>query len=525
MIDPETTGGLPAPSTGRHRVVIAGAGVAGLEALLALHELAPDRIELVLLAPTDRFVYRPLLVTEPFGGAGALELGLTEIVEHAHATHLHEALASVDPGSRTIRTSAGRELRYDALVVALGAHPVEAVPGALAFGDKAGAKKLGELLSRMGRRGTKRLAFVVPPVATWSLAAYELALLTAAERRARRLTGVEISLVTHESAPLELFGEPAAALVTAGLAEAGIELHLRSRARRFADRRLELDGEGELDADAVVALPRLTVTELAGLPQTRDGFLRTDAQMHIRGLEAVWAAGDATAFPVKQGGLAAQQAGVAARTIAARAGAHVPFEPLQPVLRAAMITGGPVQYLRAAMHDRDSSEVSEGRALWSPPAKVAGRYLAAYLAPALGRARSSELVDIDDQPEARTSGAGGSPEVLLAAADADARLGDYEGALGWLGLVERLDFVIPPDYLPRRQEWRRELDAAAPRDPAAERIEPGLAGASAAISDLQRRLGWLRELERQGGAEMSEKLTQLGDAIEDLLRRNSPGPR
>jgi sulfide:quinone oxidoreductase len=510
-----------APSPGRHRVVIAGAGVAGLEALLALHELAPDRVELVLLAPSDRFVYRPLLVTEPFGGGGAPELGLSGIVEDTGASHVREALASVDPRARSVRTSGGTDLRYDALLVALGATPVEAVSGALTFGDEDGANGLGALLSRMGRRGTKRLAFVVPPAATWALAAYELALLTAGERAARRLAGVEISLVTHEAAPLELLGEPASALIGARLAEAGIDLRLASRAVRFVERRLELEGAAPLDVDAVVALPKLTVANLQGLAQTEDGFLRTDAQMHVADLEHVWAAGDVTSFPVKQGGLAAQQAGVAARTIAAKAGAHVPFEPFAPVLRAALITGGPVEYMRTAMHDRASSEVSEGGALWSPPAKIAGRYLGAYLASAFGAARSPQLVDLG--VPADPGGRPGSPEVLLAAADADGRLGDYEGALGWLALVERLDFVIPPEYLPRRQEWRRKLDATAPADPAAERIEPALAGAAEAISDLQRRLGWLRELEQRQGGQMGEQLSQLNDGIEDLIARTRRG--
>ena len=67
----------PAPHPERHRVLVAGAGVAGLEALLALSELARDRVEPLLLAPSDDFVYQPLLVTEPFGGTGALRIGLS----------------------------------------------------------------------------------------------------------------------------------------------------------------------------------------------------------------------------------------------------------------------------------------------------------------------------------------------------------------------------------------------------------------------------------------------------------------
>ena len=80
--------------------------------------------------------------------------------------------------------------------------------------------------------------------------------------------------------------------------------------------------------------------------------------------------------------------------------------------------------------------------------------------------------------------------------------------------------MIPPEYLARRQRWSRELDRAAPSDPAAERVDPALAGAEEAISDLQRRLGALRELERREGGEMAARLTELGRGIEELLAQS-----
>ena len=54
---------------GKFRVVIAGGGVAALEAALALHELAGERVATTLVAPNPEFVYRPLLVHEPFTAA------------------------------------------------------------------------------------------------------------------------------------------------------------------------------------------------------------------------------------------------------------------------------------------------------------------------------------------------------------------------------------------------------------------------------------------------------------------------
>lgn len=498
-------------------VVIAGGGVAGLEALLALSVLAEGLVDVELVSPADEFVYRPLLVAEPFGNADVLRIELDQIVADAGARHTKDALASVDPAARTITTATGDRLGYDALLIALGANPIEAVPGALTFSGEVERRRFAELLTRLGRRGMSRLAFVVPRAATWSIAAYELALLTAAERDARRLEGVEITLVTHEQAPLDLFGPAASQLVAAHLEEAGISARLQSVVDRFDDGRLQIAADEPLAADAAVALPALEVPPLPGLPQRQHGFVQTDTAMHVEGLDAVWAAGDATWFPVKQGGLAAQQADVSARSIAARAGAHVPVEAFQPVLRGMLITGEAPEFFRSSIGVRGTDVASVGRALWWPPTKVAARYLGPYVAHA--RNPSRELKDRDPSAESTNEAAEQerAVELLLAAADSDARMGDFEGALKWLSLVEQLNLVIPTEYVARRHEWRRQLQPDLDPDVAAERIDPSFASAAAAISDLQRRVGWLREIEDRTEGEMRDHLSALDKGMDHLI--------
>ena len=94
----------------------------------------------------------------------------------------------------------------------------------------------------------------------------------------------------------------------------------------------------------------------------------------------MWAAGDATAFPIKQGGLAAQQAVAAAQAIAAVAGADVTPEPFRPVLRGVLLTGRGRHWIRRDLGGADDAGMAERHALWWPPTKIAGRYLAPYLA-------------------------------------------------------------------------------------------------------------------------------------------------
>jgi sulfide:quinone oxidoreductase len=102
-------------------VLIAGGGVAGLEAAFALREFAGDRVALSILAPTDEFVYRPMSVGEPFSSGSAEHYPLGELAEAAGATLVRDALVQVDGTNHLVRTAGGAELSYDALLVCLGA--------------------------------------------------------------------------------------------------------------------------------------------------------------------------------------------------------------------------------------------------------------------------------------------------------------------------------------------------------------------------------------------------------------------
>jgi sulfide:quinone oxidoreductase len=139
--------------------------------------------------------------------------------------------------------------------------------------------------------------------------------------------------------------------------------------------------------DRIVTQPRLVGPRLRGVPSDRDGFIDADAHGRLPRLEGVFAAGDATAFPIKQGGLAAQQADAVAETIAAMVGADIDPQPFRPILRGVLLTGGPAHYARADIGGSagDDFTVSE-EALWWPPNKLSGRYLAPYLSSQTGEA-------------------------------------------------------------------------------------------------------------------------------------------
>jgi sulfide:quinone oxidoreductase len=503
------------------KVVVAGAGVAGLEGTVALHELAGELVEIEVLSPTSEFVYRPMLVAEPFGTARALRFDIDRLLAEANGRQINDTLVSVDPGKHRLTTGSGDQREYDALLVALGAKPVEAVPGALTFDGASGASKLEAMLRRLGSQHLRRLAFVVPPEPSWTIAAYELALMTAAERDERLIPRLEITLVTNEAAPLAVFGSAASDLVKQTLERAGIGLRTSARARRFADRQLELDGLEALPCDQAVALPALKVQDVPGLPQRTNGFIGTDTAMQVDGLTSVWAAGDSTNFSVKQGGIAAQQADAAARAIAARAGAKVAIEAFRPVLRGALITGHAPDFFEAELWDPSAGRASVGRPLWTPSVKIGAKYLAPYIARALRGGESPSTfseVDRGSGSEAGNADPERAIEAMLTAADDDADSGDYAGALKWLSLIEQFDLALPAECIGRRERWRRELEPDAVAHPAARRIDPSFATPEEAVSDLRRRVGWLREAEFREGEEMAARLRRLEAGIDDVAR-------
>jgi sulfide:quinone oxidoreductase len=362
-------------------VLIAGAGPAALEAALVLHRLAGEHVCTTMLAPDADFTYRPLSVLAPFAAGAATGYSLERIAADAGFDHCRSALASVDPAAHTVETADGERIAYDVLLVAAGATPAQTLPGATMFtGSAADAEALHGLVQDVEGGYTHRVAFVVPADSTWPLPLYELALMLA-ERAFEMSAAVELHVVTPEAAPLAIFGADAAREVAALLKSAGIVMHTATHVERLEHGRLYLaPGGATLDAARVVTLPRLEGPAIPGLPSDLAGFLVTDAHGRVRGVDDVYAAGDVTAFPVKQGGLACQQADAAAEHIAAGAGAAVEPQPFKPVLRGMLLTERWARFLRrdASGSAGDDSSVA-GRALWWPPTKIAGRELAGYL--------------------------------------------------------------------------------------------------------------------------------------------------
>jgi sulfide:quinone oxidoreductase len=371
-------------------VLIAGGGVAGLETLLALRSLAGDRVDITIVAPELKFVNRSMSVEQPFKVQRGRGLRLEDTAAELGARWHRGALDRVDHDRHRVVTRDGHELPYDRLVLALGARPEREwrSDGVLTYHGGRAGPSYRLLLNQLREGRVKRLAFLKPAGTSWPLPIYDLALMTAANCAAHNRSDVELSLITPEEEPLGIFGTAASAAIRRLLDESGVTLRTSSYGVPNPPGRLDVSpGDRSLAVDRTVTVPRLVGPSLRGIPSGRDGFIHTDAHGRVPGRDGVFAAGDATTFPVKQGGLAAQQADAVAEAIAAAAGADIDPAPFRPVLRGVLLTGGPARYLRADISGAagDDSIVSD-EAIWWPPNKLAGRYLAPYLSSQLGEA-------------------------------------------------------------------------------------------------------------------------------------------
>jgi sulfide:quinone oxidoreductase len=460
------------------RVLVAGGGIAALEAVLALHELAGHLLSVTLLAPEPELLYRPVTIAEAFGRAEARSYSLDEMLTDKHVVHVRGSLAQVDAAGHAVLTAAGERIPFDVLVLALGARATPPLPGALTFGGRADVPALRALLDELVDGAAGSVAFALAQRNAWPLPLYELALMTAAHLREHGSTAA-VLIVTPEAEPLDLFG-PAAADALRPAFEA---LHIWTRCAALPVRvegdELVLAGAGTVRADRVVTLPRSEGPRVSGVPADGQGFIPVDKHGRVAGLDDVYAAGDLTSFPLKQGGLAAQQADAVAEAISARAGAGLTPSPFRPVLRGLMMTAGAPLYLRSEPHLLErpatvaidaprlharrpamAASAASDQPLWWPPAKVAGRYLAPFLATARRSSLAPEvLVDripLTGPPVAEAE-RHDALELMLLLADGDAGWGDYRSALRALAAAEALEGALPSEYETKRRLWMSEL--------------------------------------------------------------------
>ena len=382
------------------RVVIVGGGVAALESALALAQLAPEHTDVSLLAPNPEFIYRPMTVREPFAYSTAGHYPLQRIASDAGAELLAGELDWVDPLQQTLHTKTGETIEYDALVLALGAHAHARYEHAVTIDDRSMDETLHGLIQDIEGGYIHSLAFVSPGRMPWQLPLYEIALMTAG-RAYDMSVELAVTIVTPEKAPLAIFGSGASDGVGKLLERAHIQTINSAYAEVPNAGEVVINpGDRHLHVDRVIALPELYGPSIRGIPLAEHGFIRVNPYGQVPDVGPIYAAGDATDFAIKHGGLSSQQADAAAQSIAALAGAPVIPEPFNPVIHGMLLTDSKPVYLTAHLTGGHgfSSEITD-TPTWSPPTKIAAKYLAPYL-DGLDRERAEDDHAVTSHPAA-----------------------------------------------------------------------------------------------------------------------------
>lgn len=363
------SGREPRPS-GRQTVLIAGAGVGGIEAALALDDLSEGLLEVELYDKRGEFVFRPYTVGEPYGAVRSFRYALDDLSSGCGASLRRNAIDSVDPGRGEVTLDDGERRSYDHLIVATGSRLHWAVPGAVTFwGANEGG--VSEVIEDLRDGHLRHLALTMSAGYSWALPLYELALLAVAELEKVGNGETRVTVVTPEDMPLEVFGRRAATQVAALLRERGVALINGAHPISFKNGRLRVAPVRDIEADAVISLPCFQGQPPDGIPHDGNGFVGVDDHCKVIGLERVYAIGDVTTFPIKQGALATQQADTVAEAIAAAAGAAIEPKPFDPVLRGVLWTGHQPRYLygrptgghgeTSSFSDRPEGPLSEGK--------------------------------------------------------------------------------------------------------------------------------------------------------------------
>jgi sulfide:quinone oxidoreductase len=326
------------------RVVVLGAGVAGLEAAFLLESRLSGRVDLDVVYEDDKFVLRPNLVYVPFGADhAASSLWVAETLARKAIKCQQGRVEGVDADIGRVHLADGRQLPYEHLVIATGAAPwMQAVPGlqehAASIWGPAEMTTLRERFTHLrgrAREGSRQRAlFVVPPHNRWSPPVYEVALMFDTWlRRERVREQVELGFVTHEASFVEAAGPRMHEIIEREFAERGIDalaserlLEARAHEASFADGRVE-----RFDL-LVTGPPHRAGARYDGFPVDEHGFLHVEsATRQVVGHPEIYAPGDAGDFPLKDTFLALLQADAAAdhlATLVSRRQFKRTFEPV-----------------------------------------------------------------------------------------------------------------------------------------------------------------------------------------------------
>jgi NADH dehydrogenase FAD-containing subunit len=330
--------------TDRQRIVILGAGFAGLETAFLLRMRMRGAADLTVVSEREAFTFRPNTIYVPFGADPTdLVVDLTKPFGRRHITFVGDRVTGVEADAHEVALAGGGKLGYDKLVIATGAdmRPDE-IPGLAEHAatiwtpeSMLGVRdRFQQVLTdaRAGRRN--RVLFLIPPNNKCAGPLYEIVMMFETWlRREHAREHVEITWSTFEQTYIQAFGPRLHEVVSLEFEERRIEGHTNEVVSEIAAGEARYAGGGIRGFDHLIAFPPyVSAVRYASLPSDDRGFIQTElTTRQVAGHADIYAPGDAGDFPVKQAFLAFLQADTVAEHIAAEAGIHAFEQPFDPV--------------------------------------------------------------------------------------------------------------------------------------------------------------------------------------------------
>lgn len=327
------------------RIVVAGAGFGGLEAVTHLDRMFrhDPAVEILLLSDQNYLLFTPLLpqIASSYTDPRHIIQSVREIRGRKKFRFRREAVRAVDVANRRVILDSG-PIDYDALILALGSRTeFFNTPGAQENSwDYKSLQQAVELRERIidlcehadhTQDAAARRAMLTFVVVGGGYTGIELVtemrdfLIGYAAKKYRGISASEMRLIVLEAAPdvLRGIGPKLAEHARKRLHVSGIEVRTSTRVTRVLENAVEVNGNELLRADTIVWTAGVRASELIESlpgPHDRIGRAVVNAHLQLEGQPEVFVIGDSAAAENAQDAprvapVAIEQARVAARNI------------------------------------------------------------------------------------------------------------------------------------------------------------------------------------------------------------------
>jgi sulfide:quinone oxidoreductase len=289
-----------------HRIVIVGAGFAGLTAAQGIRESDPEA-SITLVSPRPEFVYYPGLIWVPSGlrTGDDLRISLKKFFLRMRVTHFAAEATGLREEGRVLETSAG-DVFNDGLIIASGGRFLKKLPGiehALTPCEGiAAAQQIRDRLKAMDG-GAIAMGFAGNPQEPSAMRGGPIfEFLFGIDQQLRnegRRDRFEITFFSPADKPGNRLGPKAVTGLLDEMAKRGIRTHLGHKLKSFSDKSVTTEG-GEFPADLIIFMPGMTGNtwfDNTQLPRSPGGLIAADGHCKVAGFERVYVAGDSGSYP------------------------------------------------------------------------------------------------------------------------------------------------------------------------------------------------------------------------------------